>query len=101
MGGNCFRQKLGIEGKRLSKNDYLEVAGDVLSVLVKLFDKFHLVRSYLSKIDHGDQDWLVSGYNNKNVLKQQLMYEFDLPEEFIHQNSKCFGRTGSGLLDWS
>lgn len=91
MGGNSFRQSLGIIGKRLEKSEYFDLADRIFLELDDLFEKSHLVRAFYEKETHGDQDFLVTKIWNPEIpLKKQLIEKFNLEEKFLHQNSNVY-----------
>jgi hypothetical protein len=66
MGGSAFKQKFGIESKRLDNNDFAKFSNFVEPVLYNYFNKVHSVRCYKNKESHGDKDVIVSDLKSKN-----------------------------------
>ena len=72
MGGRAFYETLGVESKRLTTENYLNLWNRIEPLLRTVFNKVHLVRSYYTKPTHGDLDCMVSDiitqYDPKKVM---------------------------------
>jgi len=60
MGGHAFRQKYGVESKRLNNSDYLRFSNKLNEILPIHYKNVHEVRAYREKLDFGDIDFNVS-----------------------------------------